>query len=182
MHLEIIPMTEENQKALSTMDSQARTQERIVLSLDKNQYKHDFTTIPTYTKVYDPRYLPIEDYFSQDDYQVYFAKLDQVIVGQVILTKSWNGYGYIDDIRVGSDHKGMGIGKALIQAAETWAMTKGLRGMMLETQDINGPACRFYLRQGYQVGSVDLHKYKLLSGDVTKEIAILFYKFFQEAI
>ncbi|MEK7467022.1 MAG: GNAT family N-acetyltransferase [Planctomycetota bacterium] len=52
------------------------------------------------------------------------------------------------DIRVRPEHRGHGIGTLLFQAAKSWALNRGAREMKIETQDINVPACRFYMRQG----------------------------------
>jgi GNAT superfamily N-acetyltransferase len=52
------------------------------------------------------------------------------------------------DIRVVPEARGKGIGAALFAAAEAWAKSRGCRELIVETQNINVPACRFYQRQG----------------------------------
>jgi GNAT superfamily N-acetyltransferase len=52
------------------------------------------------------------------------------------------------DIRVAPEARGQGIGGALFQAAETWSRSRGCRELIIETQNVNVPACRFYQRQG----------------------------------
>lgn len=52
------------------------------------------------------------------------------------------------DIRVVPEARGQGVGRALFHEAETWSRSKGCRELIIETQNINVPACRFYQRQG----------------------------------
>ncbi len=59
------------------------------------------------------------------------------------------------DIAVAADHRGGGIGTALMAAAETWAVERGFRALLLDMHARNTPARAFYLARGYaQVGSV----------------------------
>ncbi len=52
------------------------------------------------------------------------------------------------DLRVAPDVRGQGVGRALFEAAAGWARERGCREMLIETQDINVPACRFYAAMG----------------------------------
>ena len=63
------------------------------------------------------------------------------------------------DIRVSPEARGRGIGSALFLAAETWARAKDCRGLRIETQNINVPACRFYARQGCVLSEVHRFAY-----------------------
>ena len=58
------------------------------------------------------------------------------------------------DIRVSPAARGRGVGCALFVAAEQWAMGQGCRELRVETQDVNVPACRFYLAMGCALRSV----------------------------
>lgn len=55
------------------------------------------------------------------------------------------------DIRVEPAFRGRGIGRALFEAAEAWALARGCRELKIETQNINVPACRFYAALGCQL-------------------------------
>lgn len=59
------------------------------------------------------------------------------------------------DIRVAPEWRKKGIGKALWLAAEDWARLKRIRQLMVETQDINVAACRFYQRMGCEILSIN---------------------------
>jgi GNAT superfamily N-acetyltransferase len=58
------------------------------------------------------------------------------------------------DLRVAPEARGRGIGRALFGAAETWARGRGCRELIVETQDVNVPACRFYASRGCEPRSV----------------------------
>lgn len=55
---------------------------------------------------------------------------------------------FLLDLRVDQAHRGSGVGPALIEAVEAWAITRGCTELKVETQDINASACRFYAAMG----------------------------------
>jgi GNAT superfamily N-acetyltransferase len=52
---------------------------------------------------------------------------------------------------VGSEHRGKGVGRTLISAAEDWARRRGARDVMLAAHKRRTDAHRFYLSMGYEV-------------------------------
>ena len=65
----------------------------------------------------------------------------------------------VHDLVVRLDHRGQGIGFALLAAAEAEARRRGCAKLTLEVQDDNDPARRLYARFGFTdftIGSVDL--------------------------
>ena len=64
------------------------------------------------------------------------------------------------DLRVHPDLRRSGIGNELFARAVDWARGRGCSQLMVETQDINVPACRFYARQGCELAAVDRQAYK----------------------
>lgn len=63
------------------------------------------------------------------------------------------------DIRVHPDWRGRGVGRALFQRAADWARGRDCRLLKIETQNINLAACRFYARQGCQLGAINRYGY-----------------------
>ena len=63
------------------------------------------------------------------------------------------------DIRVHPEHRRSGVGTALFREAARWAGEKGCRYLKVETQNVNVPACRFYVRQGCRLGEIDRFAY-----------------------
>jgi ribosomal protein S18 acetylase RimI-like enzyme len=73
---------------------------------------------------------------------------------------------YLWDIRVHPGLRGIGIGKALFDAAAGWARERRCRELRVETQNINVPACNLYRRQGCSIVHVDTAAYVELPGEV----------------
>jgi GNAT superfamily N-acetyltransferase len=80
--------------------------------------------------------------------------------------------GVLWDIRVAPAVRGRGIGRALFEAAEAWAVTRGCRELKIETQNVNVAACRFYAALGCELRVVREHAYPQCPG----ESQILWYK------
>jgi GNAT superfamily N-acetyltransferase len=70
------------------------------------------------------------------------------------------------DIRVSPDVRREGVGSALFQAVEAWAVARNCRQLKIETQSINVAACRFYARQGCVLGTVNRVAYPQLPGEL----------------
>lgn len=63
------------------------------------------------------------------------------------------------DIRVADGYKHQGIGQRLFDLAADAARRDGYRQMIIECQNNNVPACRFYRKQGAVLGKVDAYTY-----------------------
>jgi streptothricin acetyltransferase len=112
-----------------------------------------------YEKRYPDDELDYSEYIGNPDKIIFMAYVDNKCVGQIRLRRNWNKYCYIGDIAVAREYRGMGLGRELINAAIQWAKKGGMLGLMLETQDINLAACRFYHRCGFVLGAVDTMLY-----------------------
>lgn len=111
---------------------------------------------------------PLSHLFT--DKIIYLYYQDDKCVGKVKLRKNWNRYAYIEDIAVCKDFRGQGIGSALINISIEWAKHKNLHGLMLETQDNNLIACKFYHNCGFKIGSVDTMLYANFENNFEKAV------------
>jgi GNAT superfamily N-acetyltransferase len=75
------------------------------------------------------------------------------------------------DIRVAPDARGRGVGSALFERVEAWALAQRCRQLRVETQNINVPACGFYARHG-----CELRAAHPAYPDLPNEIQLLWYK------
>jgi GNAT superfamily N-acetyltransferase len=75
------------------------------------------------------------------------------------------------DLRVHPDYRRKGVGHLLFQHALTWARERQCKQLIVETQNINVPACRFYARQGCELRAVNRFAYPGLD-----EIQLLWYR------
>jgi GNAT superfamily N-acetyltransferase len=64
------------------------------------------------------------------------------------------------DLRVHPDYRGQGVGHLLFEHAVAWARVRRCSRMVVETQNINVSACRFYARQGCELRALNRYAYK----------------------
>ena len=76
------------------------------------------------------------------------------------------------DIRVAPEARRLGVGSSLFRAVAAWAAAHGCVHLKVETQNINVPACRFYARQGCELGAINRFAYPALP----EEVQLLWYK------
>ncbi len=67
-------------------------------------------------------------------------------------------HAYIANLAIAQEAEGQGVGKALMQAAESWAKEKGYRFISLYVFGTNHHAKTFYEKLGYDEDSVKLTK------------------------
>jgi GNAT superfamily N-acetyltransferase len=76
------------------------------------------------------------------------------------------------DLRVQPAMRRSGVGRVLFSAAEAWARERQCTQLQIETQNINVPACRFYLNMNCSLRSIDRFAYP----DLPAEIRLLWIK------
>jgi ribosomal protein S18 acetylase RimI-like enzyme len=166
-----------NRADLNRCDSSFTVDSKLVLQAENGIPSYSIVSVPPYTKRYPRHEIELASYLAQIDKGIYFAYTAGQLAGELILFKNWNGYAYIDDIVVDARFRRRGIGRALIQQAIDWAKERQLPGIMLETQNINVAACRFYQRCGFVLGGFDRYLYSGLNPE-TEETALYWYRLF----
>ncbi len=105
----------------------------------------------------------------------YVALADGQVAGVILLNiEAWRSVTRIEDIIVGRLFRRYGIGTLLLNCAADWARNHGCHAILLETQNINYPAIRFYLRNGLEVWGISQHFYP--PGSEEHEVAIFMGK------
>lgn len=156
---------------------------RLILSFSKVNRRIEYTIedVPSYEKSYlqnDNEELAYNEYINKPNQVIYIALLHNQIIGFIVLKKNWNHYAYIEDITVDKKYRTLGVGKSLVDQAKKWAKEGNMPGIMLETQNNNVSACKFYEKCGFIIGGFDFLVYKGL--DMTNdEIAIYWYFHFE---
>ncbi|MFU1798727.1 GNAT family N-acetyltransferase [Paenibacillus azoreducens] len=107
-----------------------------------------------YFKQYENDEIDIS-YVEEDGKAVFLYYDENHCVGQIRICSNWNGYALIEDIAVAKEWRQKGIGSALMEKAVDWAKQNKFIGLMLETQDVNVSACRFYAKNSFIIGAVD---------------------------
>src|SRR5438445_3312257 len=77
------------------------------------------------------------------------------------------------DLRVDHDHRGQGVGSALLFQSIQQARELGLRAVAAQTKTNNVPAANFLLRRGFDLAGLDTHFHS--NHDLVKEAVTLFW-------
>lgn len=105
----------------------------------------------------------------------YVALADGQVAGVILLNiEEWRAVARIEDIIVGRLFRRYGIGTLLLNCAADWARKHGCWAILLETQNVNYPAIRFYLRNGLEVWGISQHFYP--PGPIEHEVAVFMGK------
>lgn len=169
---------------LPEIDDSFIVNSRLILSLSKVNKQIEYTVedVPSYEKSYlqdqDDDELAYTEYINKPDQVIYIAILHSQIIGVMVLKKNWNHYAYIEDIKVDKKYRSLGVGRRLIEQAKQWAKESNMPGIMLETQNNNVAACRFYEKCGFVIGGFDFLVYKGIHEE-SDEVAMYWYLHFK---
>jgi len=86
---------------------------------------------------------------------------------------AWNCRAVIWHLYVAPDSRGRGVGTRLLNSVDDFARDVGARCLWLETQNVNVPAVRFYLRSGFTPCGLDTSLYDP-DGSAGGEVALFF--------
>jgi GNAT superfamily N-acetyltransferase len=67
------------------------------------------------------------------------------------------GHAEVGGLVVDAGARGRGIGKALLEAAEAWARSRGYAEMRIRSNTIRTDTHEFYLRRGYSIAKTQLN-------------------------
>lgn len=126
--------------------------------------------VPPFTKVYGANHP------EDANAEIFGAFIDSTLAGAITLSKTWNNLASIDNLVVARSFRGQGIATALIDSAKDWASQQQLKGIHLETQTNNAPACKLYARCGFTLGGFDRFSYRTFP-QLAHETALYFYWF-----
>lgn len=147
---------------------------------------HEEDVIPPYIKDYDEtkgegsiRWL---ERFNTSNWVLFLAREGRIPVGgatvafhtpEVHMLRGREDISVLWDIRVHPDHRRSGIGTALFIEAVKRSKERNCKYLKVETQNVNVPACRFYVRQGCLLGEIDRFAYS--APQVAHEVMFIWY-------
>ena len=108
------------------------------------------------------------------DAAVLVAELDGAIVGRLSLARDPHPASeHVADLglMVAKDHRRRGVGSALMEAAEQWARSAGVRKLELHVFPHNEPAIALYDRLGYRREGVRRRHYR--RGDQLVDVVLM---------
>lgn len=71
----------------------------------------------------------------------------------------WNNSGWLWNVIVDRDYRQQGLGRQFVRRAVEWGRKLDLRALILETQNNNIHACRFYQAMGFRLCGINDHYY-----------------------
>lgn len=129
------------------------------------------------------RAVNYEKDFDITNWRFYMAFSGDVPVGAMTIAGKTEGLHMLSgrtdacvlwDIRVADAYKHNGIGQELLKMGIAGAKSDGYRQMIIECQNNNVPACRFYQKQGALLSKIDMYAY-YSEPEVRDEIQFVWY-------
>ncbi len=84
---------------------------------------------------------------------IFAARSDGALVGTAMAGHDGHR-GWVYYLAVAADHRGRGVARLLMAAAETWCAARGMPRLNLMVRSGNDPAIGFYHRLGYRTADV----------------------------
>jgi len=173
----IQPLTAANQADLNRCDNSFTVEAELCLAAEDGRISYTVRPVTPYVKRYGPEAFDAQAYVGKPDHAAWLAYVDGRLAGQILVHEHWNRLAIVWDIAVDPPFRCQGVGRRLIEQAIQWAGARGLPGVMLETQNINVPACRLYESCSFVLGGFDACLYRgIMPG--TREIALFWYLVF----
>lgn len=120
------------------------------------------------------RYAVDWDTLAATAHVVVAADADDAPVGlAAIVWHPWNRRAELAHLYVDARARGGGVGAALLREARRRSVDLGARCLWVETQQVNAPAIRFYLRHGFTCCGLDASLYdpRVAPGEVAVFLA-----------
>ncbi|MFC6333130.1 GNAT family N-acetyltransferase [Paenibacillus septentrionalis] len=172
----IIRMTHENINDYNKSNESLVVFGRLIPRYDNGNWSYTEEIFSEqYIKKYDNDDIDVS-YIEDKNKAVFFYYEGNNCIGQIRLRTNWNGFALVEDIAVASTSRKRGVGTELLLKAKEWAKQNNQIGLMLETQDVNLSACRFYSKNNFVIGAVDTLLYTNFPNANEKAI-IWYYKF-----
>ncbi|MGE5463139.1 MAG: GNAT family N-acetyltransferase [Syntrophothermus sp.] len=148
---------------------------RLLLGMEDEQLVYTIVPVEPYEREV---HAEDTDYgFDEAGPTIFFAEVDGNLAGRIKMMRWWNRFGYVEDLVVNPEYRGLGIGRKLLERGIQWSRENSFPGVMLETQDDNVPACTLYHRCGFLLSGFDRNVYSAINPG-TKETALYWYLIF----
>ena len=127
--------------------------------------------------------IEYEKQFDISNWRFYMAFDGDMPIGAMTIAGTTNGMNMLAgrddacvlwDIRVADAYKYQGVGQKLLDMGIPCAKEDGYRQMIIECQNNNIPACKFYKKQGSVLSKIDMYAY-YSEPEVRDEIQFVWY-------
>jgi GNAT superfamily N-acetyltransferase len=135
---------------------------RDINSLYTEELAYHITLLPDIFKMADPVMTEAwyQDQLDNENVVIFIAEVKGSVVGalQVMLRHNQNDpifktrhYTHIEELIVAKSHRGLGVGRRLLESAQAWAKARGATAIDLWVWTENQDAIDFYNHLGYKV-------------------------------
>ena len=177
MQITIREIDHDNLRDVNKCDATFTVHSKLVLHAEDGVISYSVVSVEPYRKRYIFEEKDYPSYIGNRDKTIYLAYINGQLAGQIDVSKHWNAYAWIGDFFVDVHLRKRGVGHIMMQKAVDWAKVRNLPGIMLETQNNNVAACRFYEDFGFRLHGFDTYLYKGMNPE-TDEIALYWYLIF----
>lgn len=166
----ILPIDAVQAQAFDAAENEFEVREVYDLAIERGEWVLQARAVEPYLK----RYEGVEE---DDGTAETFGLFEgEELLGLLVLSEAWNELASLDQLLVARQRRGAGVAARLLDFAKGWAQERGLRGVRLETQSTNVPACRLYRRHGFVLGGADRLAYHA-DPALAHEMALYWYWF-----
>ena len=134
---------------------------RIIPTYDGSAWDYHFELFPK--EEVKENCFPDEHYVFEkmgDHFHGIAIYADGHCAGYALLYEEWNQWLYLDNLMVSKQYRGNGLGSLLIDACMDLARDLNKLGLWLICQDNNLQAIRFYLKNHFELGGINLPVYE----------------------
>lgn len=153
----------EDRKAIEAIDGSFTTRTVFHVAVAEDRFAlREVTVDPPIHKVFPPEDTDEGDSAGEDANRRTFVAVaeDGRPAGCCAVSYApWNRRLTIENIEVAPDHRGRGVGRALVEHAVEFARERGAGHVWLEVTNINAPAIHAYRRMGFAFCGLDTALY-----------------------
>ena len=177
MEITIRKIDQQEPSQTKSFSRKSMVNSRLVLGIENEKLVYTIAPVEPYERDYPPE--DVNYGFDESGPTIFFAEVDRSakLAGRIRMLKWWNQFGYVEDLAVNPEYRGLGIGRKLLERGVQWARENNFPGVMLETQDDNVAACMLYQSCGFVLSGFDRNVYKAINPN-TKETALYWYLIF----
>jgi GNAT superfamily N-acetyltransferase len=115
--------------------------------------------VKDYDRFADSHPLNWSNHFDVNRWGLFVMESNGVYVGGSAVAPQEEGTAVLWDLRVHPNFRNKGVGGQLLNAAIKWVKERQYKTLMVETQNVNVPACKFYSKQGFILKTIDVCGY-----------------------
>jgi GNAT superfamily N-acetyltransferase len=134
------------------------------------------TYVKNYDEIDEVHPLNWSKFFNLEEWGIFVIHYNDIYIGGATVTPPMSKdkkVAVLWDLRIHPDFRGQGLGKDLLKVVYNWVNSNNYSRLIVETQNINVSACKFYSKMGFILGTIDINGY--YNSEVAHETKLLWY-------